>query len=73
MGQVQLSRAAAILITASRCFCLLEDDNLISKVQVETNRLLTPPAEGEHIHDVHLVIRVKTILAVSAKYEMAFH
>ena len=54
-------------------FCLLEDYKLISKVQVETNRLLTPPAEGEHIHDIHLVIRVKTILAVSAKYEMAFH
>ncbi len=27
-------------------FCLLEDDKLISKVQVETNWLLTPPEQG---------------------------
>ena len=37
-------------------FCLLEDDKLISKVQVETNWLLTPPAPTEHIHEVHLVL-----------------
>ncbi len=53
-------------------FCLLEDDKLISKVQVETNWLLTPPAPTEHIHEVHLMIRVKTIVASSARYEAAF-
>lgn len=53
-------------------FCLLEDDKLISKVQVETNWLLTPPAPTEHIHEVHLVIRVKTIVAGSSRYEAAF-
>ncbi|GAC1435418.1 MAG: hypothetical protein NVS1B11_37320 [Terriglobales bacterium] len=53
-------------------FCLLEDDKLITKVQVETNWLLTPQAEGERIHDVHLVIRVKTLMAGSEKYEVAF-
>jgi hypothetical protein len=54
-------------------YCLLEDDKLISKVQVETNWLLTPPAEGEHIHDVHLVIGVKTIMTEgSNRYETAF-
>ena len=53
-------------------FCLLEDDKLISKVQVETNRLLTPITPGEHIHDVHLVIRAKTIVVGSSRYEAAF-
>jgi hypothetical protein len=54
-------------------FCLLEDDKLISKVQVETNWLLTPLADGEKLHDVHLIIRVKTVTAGSSKYEAAFH
>jgi hypothetical protein len=53
-------------------YVLLEDDRLISKVQVETNWLLTPPAAGEHINDVHLLIRVKTIVTGSRKYEAAF-
>jgi hypothetical protein len=54
-------------------FCLLEDDKLINKVQVETNWLLTPPAPKDHINDVHLIIRVKTIHVASNKYETAFH
>jgi len=37
-------------------------DKLISKVQVETNWLLTPPVQGERVHDVYLTIRVKTIM-----------
>ena len=53
-------------------FVLLEDDRLITKVQVETNWLLTPPTEGERINDVHLVIRVKTVVVGSNKYEAAF-
>ena len=53
-------------------FCLLEDDKLISKVQVETNWLLTPPAPTEHIHEVCLIIRVKTIVAGSRMFEAAF-
>jgi hypothetical protein len=52
-------------------YVLLEDDKLISKVQVETNWLLTPPAASD-VHDVHLLIRVKTIVTGSAKYEAAF-
>jgi hypothetical protein len=54
-------------------YCLLEDDKLISKVQVETNWLLTPPVQGERVHDVHLTIRVKTVMIEgSNKYETAF-
>ncbi len=54
-------------------FCLLEDDSLITKVRVETNWLLSPPSPQEHINDVHLVIRVKTVVAGSKRYEAAFH
>jgi hypothetical protein len=53
-------------------YCLMEDDKLISKVQVETNWLLTPQAHDEHIHDVHLIVRVKTILSGSKHYDAAF-
>ena len=53
-------------------YCLLEDDKLISKVQVETNWLLTPPSPTEHIHEVHLIVRVKTVVTGSSRYEAAF-
>jgi hypothetical protein len=41
-------------------FCLLEDDNLITRVSVTTDRLLTvlDPAAGEQPKDVHLIIHV---------------
>ena len=39
-------------------YVLLEDDSQITKVSVSTDRLLTPAVDGEHIHDVHLVIGV---------------
>lgn len=42
-------------------FCLLTDDSLITELKITTDRLLTPLAEGERIHDVHLVIHVRTI------------
>jgi hypothetical protein len=40
---------------------LLEDDSLITDVRVTTDQLFTPLGEGEHIHDVNLIIRVKTM------------
>lgn len=39
-------------------FCLLEDDSLITKVTVTTDRLLIPQSENERIHDVRLIIHV---------------
>ena len=39
-------------------YVLLEDDSQITKVSIATDRLLTAPADGEHINDVHLVIGV---------------
>jgi hypothetical protein len=53
-------------------YCLLEDDKLISSVRVDTNWLLTPPLPGEHIHDVHLIIRVKTIVTGVETHAAAF-
>jgi hypothetical protein len=38
-------------------YCLLEDDNLITAVSVETDRLLRPPASDSH---VQLMISVQT-------------
>jgi hypothetical protein len=42
-------------------FCLLRDDKLITELKIVTDRLLTPTATDEHIHDVYLVIHVRTI------------
>jgi hypothetical protein len=42
--------------------CLLEDDKLISEVNVVTDRLLTPMEGTDHINDVHLIIRVTTVV-----------
>jgi hypothetical protein len=53
-------------------YCLMEDDKLISKVQVETNWLLTPLDKGERLHDVHVIVKVKTIMTGSKKYDSAF-
>jgi hypothetical protein len=41
-------------------FCLLEDDKLITDVKITTDRLLIPREGEEHIHDVHLVLHIKT-------------
>jgi hypothetical protein len=40
-------------------FCLLEDDKLITKVSVETDRLLEPVAAMISPHDARLVITVR--------------
>jgi hypothetical protein len=42
-------------------FCLLKDDKLITELRIVTDRLLTPVSTDERIHDVYLVIHVKTI------------
>lgn len=39
-------------------YVLLENDALITKVSVPTDRLLLPPVGEEHINDVQLVIGV---------------
>jgi hypothetical protein len=42
-------------------FCLLEDDKLITRVSVTTDRLLQPLAADENIHDVFLEIHVALV------------
>ncbi len=41
-------------------FCLLEDDKLITEVRVTTDRLLIPVRAAGNVHDVVLIIHVKT-------------
>ena len=41
--------------------CLLRDDSLITKLTIETDHLLTRPATGGNIHNVHLIIAVTAI------------
>jgi hypothetical protein len=43
-------------------FCLLEDDSLITEINVTTDKLLLPREGNEHIHDVLLVIRARTLV-----------
>ncbi len=42
-------------------FCLLQDDKQIIEVNITTDRLLIPQTTDENIHDVHLIIHVKTL------------
>lgn len=41
-------------------FCVVEDDSLITEIKVTTDRLLEPLGGDEHIHDVHIIVNVKT-------------
>jgi hypothetical protein len=41
-------------------FCLLSDDSLITDVSVTTDRLLVPQDDDERVHDVVLIVHVKT-------------
>lgn len=43
-------------------FCLMQDDKFVTSVNVTTDRLLIPLDSGERIHDVELVIGVKTVV-----------
>ncbi len=43
-------------------YCLLEDDALITKFQVESDTLLGRPSRPENKKDVHLIVRVITRL-----------
>lgn len=43
-------------------YCLLEDDRLVTELKIKTDRLLNPVMNHESIHDVYLVIKVKTVV-----------
>lgn len=42
--------------------CLLEDDRLITDVRVTTDRLLRPKVNGDHDHNVSLIVHVRSIV-----------
>ncbi len=50
----------------------MEDDKLINDLTVTTDRLLTPQRNDESVHDVLLVIHVKTII-LSTFSSMSFN
>jgi len=50
-------------------YVLLQDDSLITKVTVSSDRLLVPPEAGEDANNVHLVIGVTVnVIAVSYRH-----
>jgi hypothetical protein len=55
---------------ADPIFCLLEDDDLIRRIDVDTQRLLSRP--NASVHDVHLVIEVDVRPTESRLYNQPF-
>jgi hypothetical protein len=53
-------------------FCLLDDDQYIDQVTVKTDRLLLPQESNEGVHDVLLVIGVKTSVFNVKRADVAF-
>ncbi|MEA2239353.1 MAG: hypothetical protein QOC81_4077 [Thermoanaerobaculia bacterium] len=58
----QLQSSSAATADEDPFFCVVEDDSLITEIKVTTDRLLEPLRDDEHIHDVHIIINVKTLL-----------
>ena len=46
-------------------FCLLQNDSLVTELNVVTDRLLTPLKDGQHLNEVILIIKVKVKGTVS--------
>ena len=46
-------------------YCLLEEDSLVTDIRVQTDRLLIPQQSDEALHDVMLVVHVKTLVVNS--------
>ena len=43
-------------------YCLLEDDKLVTTMNITTDQLLTPMEDGEAVNDVVLIITVRAII-----------
>jgi hypothetical protein len=52
-------------------YCLLEDDSLITEVNVITDKLLIPLEDSEHIHDVLLIIKARTVVLNDGPFPVA--
>ena len=52
--------AAAPGLDEDPFFCLLQDDSLITEVKITTDRLLESPSPSGNVHDVELIIHVRT-------------
>jgi hypothetical protein len=51
-------------------YCLLEDDRLITKVEIDTHQLLS--AADASRHEVHLVVEIDVRVAQSRTYNQTF-
>jgi hypothetical protein len=52
-------------------FCLLEDDKLITEINITSDKLLLPRETDEHIHDVLLIIKAKTVMLDDGPFPVA--
>jgi len=53
-------------------FCLLDDDKIITTLNVTTDRLLSPMGDGEAVNDVELIIKVSAIITDFEKAPWGF-
>jgi hypothetical protein len=53
-------------------FCLLQDDSLITEIQVTTDRLLSPAYGPDKLHDVDLTIHVICNLDIASVAHLTF-
>ena len=63
------------LFTGSKSYpfyCLLENDSLVTELNVTTDRLLTPLKDGQHPNEVVLIIKVKVKATMLNDYNMNF-
>lgn len=61
-----------VSILPKRIFCLLEDDKLITRVSVETDRLLSDLNDQESAHDVKIVISIRLKPYLASPESFAF-
>lgn len=54
-------------------FCLLEDDKLITEVNITTDKLLTPLGENENVNDVMFVIKARTLVLNDGPFPGRIH
>jgi hypothetical protein len=52
-------------------FCLLQDDSLITEVNITTDKLLVPIEANEHINDVLLIIKARTLVLDDGPFPLA--
>lgn len=68
----QLGGSTPAADTDGRVFCLLEDDNLITKFTIESKRLLDPPPGDLNYVELDIDVRLTAISPIVANLPMLF-